>query len=220
MKRWWFGIAATMVMTLSMGCQSSPEQSQAGDEEAEEVVERSAVAGDSEAVAVLAGGCFWCMQPPFDALDGVVETQVGYTGGTVDGPTYEQVSSGQTDHVEAVEVRYDPEEVGYDEILDVFWRSIDPTDEGGQFADRGDHYRTAIFVADDREREIAEASREDMDAEGPFDDPIVTEIRDAGDFWVAEDYHQDYYKTNERHYRSYYEGSGRGPFLREVWGEE
>ncbi len=204
-----------VLMLLALGCQSSPDKAE------QEATERSQeTTSDREEVAVLAGGCFWCMQPPFDELEGVIDTRVGYSGGSVDAPTYEAVSSGQTDHLEAVEVRFDGDQISYEEVLDVFWRSIDPTDDGGQFADRGDHYRTAIFVADEAQREVAQTSKRRMDDEGPFDDPVVTEIREAGEFWVGEEYHQDYYKKNPRRYNAYYEGSGRAPFLREIWGEE
>lgn len=180
----------------------------------------AAIDASDLSVATFAGGCFWCMQPPFDRTDGVHSTIVGYTGGEEDHPTYEEVSRGLTTHVEAVEVRFDPAVVSYDELLDVFWRSIDPTDDGGQFADRGPHYRTAIFYHDEDQRLAAEASRDAMDRDGPFDDPIVTELRPAETFWIGEDYHQDYYLKNSRHYQAYYAGSGRKGFLETTWGTD
>lgn len=207
-------VIAFIVLVLAVGCQSSPdptEASEAGDR-AEEDAELE--------VATFAGGCFWCMQPPFDELDGVESTVVGYTGGDEPEPTYSQVTGGQTGHVEAVEIRYRPAEVDYEDLLYVFWRSIDPTDDGGQFADRGDHYRTFVFYHDDTQRERAEASRAELGEEGPFEEPIVTEIVEVGEFWIAEEYHQDYYKKNPTHYESYYRGSGRAGFLEETWGEE
>ena len=200
-----------LVFIMAIACQSSGEVAEStGDVEVEE----------GEAIATFAGGCFWCMQPPFDGLDGVNSTVVGYTGGEYPQPAYEEVASGATDHVEAIEVRYDPDEISYEELLYVFWRSIDPTDDGGQFADRGDHYRTFVFYHDDEQRQAAEASRDELDAQGPFDDPIVTEIVEASTFWIAEEYHQDYYLKNPDHYQSYYVGSGRAGFLQEVWGDE
>ena len=172
------------------------------------------------ATAIFAGGCFWCMEGPFEDVEGVSEVLSGYSGGAEANPTYEDVAYGRTTHAEAVQVIYDPTVVTYDALLDVYWRSIDPTDGGGQFADRGHHYRPVIFVGSDEERATAEASKAALEADGPFDEPIAVEIEDAGDFWVAEDYHQNYYRTNSRHYNRYREGSGRGPFLRQTWGED
>ncbi len=171
------------------------------------------------ATAVFAGGCFWCMEGPFEALEGVAEVVSGYTGGPEQSPTYQQVSAGQTGHLEAVRVEYDPAVVTYEQLLDVFWRSMDPTDAGGQFADRGSQYGPAIFVSNDAERAAAERSKAALEADGPFAAPIVVPIVDAGAFWDAEDYHQDYYITNESHYRAYRRGSGRERFLREHWGD-
>ena len=172
------------------------------------------------AVAIFAGGCFWCMEPPFEKLDGVYSVVSGYTGGDESDPIYEDVAAGRTSHVEAVEVRYDPATVDYRTLLDVFWRQIDPTDDGGQFADRGTQYRTAIFVGSARERELAEASRDELAASGRFEGPVVTRILDAERFWPAEDYHQDYYKKNAEHYNRYRRGSGREGFLIKVWGPQ
>jgi peptide methionine sulfoxide reductase msrA/msrB len=169
-------------------------------------------------VALFAGGCFWCMEPPFEKLDGVHAVISGYTGGEEVDPAYDQVSSGKTGHAEAVQVHFDPAVVDYRTLLEVFWRQIDPTDPGGQFADRGTQYRTAIFVLDEDQRRLAEASRNDLEQDGPFDPPIVTEIVTAGPFYAAEDYHQDYYKKNAAHYKAYRRGSGREGFLERVWG--
>ncbi len=174
----------------------------------------------SAAVATFAGGCFWCMEAPFEKLDGVLSVVSGYTGGSEKDPGYKAVSRGATGHVEAVEVAYDPARVSYDELLAVFWRQIDPTDDGGQFADRGRQYRTAVFVHDDEQRRLAEASKTELAASGRFDRPIVTEIRPAGEFYPAEDYHQDFYLKNPVHYDRYSRGSGRVGFLQRTWGKE
>ena len=216
---------AALTLLFMLGCQSSAEPTQASESPTQASDTAEDVAGDAleeapaTGVATLAGGCFWCMQRPFDELDGVESTVVGYTGGEEESPTYHDVTAGATGHVEAVEVRFDPEVVSYDEVLDVFWRSMDPTDNEGQFADRGAHYRPFIFYHDDDQRQTAKASRQELDDHGPFDDPIVVDIVAATTFWIAEDYHQDYYKTNPEHYEAYYAGSGRKGFLESTWGE-
>jgi methionine-S-sulfoxide reductase len=170
--------------------------------------------------ATFAGGCFWCMEPPFDKLDGVISTTAGYTGGKEKNPTYEQVSSGMTGHAEAIEIVYDPSRVTYAELLDVFWRNINPTQADGQFADRGPQYRTAIFCHDEEQRKLALASKRELENSGRFDQKIVTEIVPAGEFYPAEEYHQDYYEKNPIRYKFYRYGSGRDQFLKEAWGEE
>ena len=169
--------------------------------------------------AVFAGGCFWCTESDFEKVDGVIEAISGYTGGHVANPTYEQVSAGGTGHVEAVKVIYDPAKITYEQLLDVFWRHVDPTDAGGQFVDRGSQYRSVIFYANDKEREMAEVSKKALMASGRFDKPIVTEILPLGVFYPAEDYHQDYYKKNPIRYHWYRSGSGRDQFLEKVWGD-
>ena len=172
-------------------------------------------AGDV-ATATFAGGCFWCMQPPFDAVPGVVSTTVGYTGGHVDHPTYEQVSAGGTGHAESIEVVFDPAKVSYRELLGVFWRNVDPTTRDKQFCDVGHQYRTAIFVHDDEQRREAEASRDAVAKR--LGQPVVTEIVPAGTFYPAEDYHQEYYRKNPVRYRFYRYTCGRDRRLAEVWG--
>lgn len=167
--------------------------------------------------ATLAGGCFWCMEPPFVTLDGVEEVVAGYTGGETEDPTYEEVSSGNTGHYEAVEIYYDPEEITFEEILDVYWKHIDPTDPGGQFADRGSQYETAIFYRNDDQKETAEESKRQLDESGKFDDPIVTEILPAQEFYPAEKYHQGYSEKNPDHYESYKKLSGREDFVKNTW---
>ena len=170
--------------------------------------------------ATFAGGCFWCTEADFEKVDGVVEAISGYTGGHIDNPTYHQVSAGGTGHVEAVQVIYDPQKITYNELLDVFWRHVDPTDAGGQFVDRGPSYRSVIFYHDDQQKQLAEASKRALEASGRFDRPIVTEIVKLDKFYKAEDYHQDYYKKNALRYKFYRFGSGRDQFLSRVWGDE
>jgi peptide methionine sulfoxide reductase msrA/msrB len=172
------------------------------------------------AAAVFAGGCFWCTESDFEKVPGVVEVVSGYTGGRVENPTYEQVSAGGTGHIEAVKVVYDPARVSYAELLEVFWRHVDPTDPGGQFVDRGEQYRSAVFYADERERRAAEESKRRLAASGRFSKPIATEILPLGPFYPAEEYHQDYYKKNPLRYGFYRSGSGRDQFLERAWAGE
>jgi peptide-methionine (S)-S-oxide reductase len=177
-------------------------------------------ATDGLAVAVFAGGCFWCMEPPFDALEGVVSTTSGYIGGHLANPRYEQVAGGGTGHSEAVKVVFRPDRVGYEALLEVFWRNIDPLDDGGQFCDRGDQYRAAIFYSNEEQRQIAEQSRERLKQAQRFTEPIVTAVVPATEFYPAEDYHQDYYQKNPLRYKFYRYGCGRDARLRELWGSD
>lgn len=170
-------------------------------------------------VATFAGGCFWCMEAAFESVEGVVEAVSGYTGGTVVNPSYQEVSRGSTGHLEAVQVYYDPEVVRYDELLDVFWRNIDPTDDGGQFVDRGTQYLSAVFYHDDVQRLEAEQSKTLLDASERFDKPIVTGILEFTVFYEAEEYHQDYYRKNVLQYKLYSSGSGRTDFIENHWVE-
>ena len=167
--------------------------------------------------ATFAGGCFWCMEPPFEKLDGVREVISGYTGGSKVNPTYEEVSAGATGHLESVEVIFDPSVISYDKLLDVFWKNIDPTDPGGQFVDRGGQYRSAIFFHSEEQKKLAETSKQKLAASGIFHKPIVTEIIPAATFYKAEDYHQDYYKKNPIRYKYYRYNSGRDQFLEKTW---
>lgn len=171
------------------------------------------------AAATFAGGCFWCMEKPFDDLEGVVSTTSGYTGGTLEDPTYYQVSAGGTGHVEAVQVRYEPSQVSYDTLLDVFWKNVDPLDNAGQFCDRGSQYRSKIFVHNDEQRRLAEASKQDLE-EKFTDTEIATEIEAAQTFYPAEEYHQDYYLKHPVRYNFYRTGCGRDKRLEEVWGSQ
>ena len=167
--------------------------------------------------AVFAGGCFWCTESDFEKIPGVLDAVSGYTGGTVSNPTYEQVSAGGTGHVEAIQVIYDPARITYEQLLEVFWRHINPADGGGQFVDRGSQYGSVIFFADDDQRRLSEASKAALTSSGQFDRPIATEIRPLGPFYKAEEYHQDYYKKNPVRYNYYRWNSGRDQFLTEAW---
>ncbi|RME42951.1 MAG: peptide-methionine (S)-S-oxide reductase [Deltaproteobacteria bacterium] len=171
-----------------------------------------------EAVATFAGGCFWCMEPPFEKLEGVTAVIAGYTGGSKENPTYREVSSGTTGHAEAVEVHYDPEKISYERLLEVFWHNIDPTVENRQFCDVGSQYRTAIFYHTEAQRRLAEASRTRLIASGRFG-KIFTKIEKAGPFYPAEAYHQDYYKTHPLRYKAYRFGCGRDRRLEQLWGD-
>jgi len=171
------------------------------------------------AVATFAGGCFWCMQHPFDELDGVVDTIVGYTGGHQPDPTYEEVSAGGTGHAESIQVVYDPSKISYEKLLDVFWHNVDPTVRDRQFCDAGHQYRTAIFYHDEEQRKAAEKSKEDLERSGVLPGSIVTEIVAASTFYPAEDYHQDYYLKNPLRYRFYRFSCSRDQRLEEIWGK-
>ena len=170
--------------------------------------------------AYFGGGCFWCMEPPFEVLDGVIEATSGYMGGETENPTYEEVSMGNTGHVEVVEIEFDPNIITYSELLEVFWRNIDPTALNYQFADVGSQYRTEIFTVGSQQMEEALQSKTDLENSGKFDKPIVTAITEAPTFYIAEEYHQDFYKKQSARYQIYAEASGRKGFLKETWGDE
>ena len=180
---------------------------------------KSMAQGNELATATFAGGCFWCMEPPFDRLEGVIATVSGYTGGQKADPTYEEVSSGTTGHLEALQVLYDPAKISYEQLLEVFWENVNPTDAGGQFVDRGQQYRTAIFYHDAEQMRQAEASKAKIVASGRFSGTIVTPILAAGPFYPAEEYHQDYYQKNPVRYKFYRYNSGRDQFLESTWGK-
>ncbi len=167
--------------------------------------------------AIFAGGCFWCMVKPFDSQPGIISVVSGYTGGHTVDPTYEEVCSGQTGHTEAVEITYDPMIISYQQLVETYWHQTDPTDAFGQFADRGDSYRPVIFYSSEEQKEIAEASKKNLQATGRFDKPIVTKILAASTFYPAEDYHQGYYQKNSAHYQLYRNGSGRDHFINKHW---
>jgi len=171
-------------------------------------------------VATFAGGCFWCMEHPFDELPGVISVTSGYTGGQTKNPTYEEVSAGTTGHAESVNIVYDPSKVGYAKLLEVFWHNIDPTVANRQFCDVGRQYRSAVFYHNDEQRRLAEASKEALEKLKPFKGQILTEITQAGEFYPAEDYHQHYYKKNPVRYFYYRTSCGRDQRLKELWGEK
>jgi methionine-S-sulfoxide reductase len=170
--------------------------------------------------AIFAGGCFWCMEAPFEKLPGVISVVSGYTGGSKENPTYQEVSSGGTGHTEAIEITYYPEKISYEKLLEVFWMNIDPTADDRQFVDIGHQYRAAVFYLNDEQKKLAEESREKLQKSGRFTKPIVTEITQASVFYPAEDYHQDYYKKNPIRYKFYRNGSGRDQFLDGIWGKD
>jgi peptide-methionine (S)-S-oxide reductase len=208
----WAAIA--LLATLSLGSPARAVQPESID-----------LAGPPEpgktAIATFAGGCFWCMEPPFDAIDGVLSTTSGYIGGHEENPTYERVSAGVTGHAEAVQIVYDPAKVSYETLLEVFWRNVDPTTRDRQFCDVGSQYRTAIFFHDDAQKRAAEESRRKLAASGDLGSAeIVTEIAKAGDFYAAEDYHQDYSVRNPVRYKYYRWSCGRDQRLAELWGDK
>ncbi|MCW2277546.1 peptide-methionine (R)-S-oxide reductase MsrB [Heliophilum fasciatum] len=168
-------------------------------------------------LATFAGGCFWCMVAPFEKTSGIIKVVSGYTGGHTENPTYQEVCSDTTGHFEAVQITFNPAIYSYQQLLDLFWQQIDPTDPGGQFHDRGDSYRTAIFYHTEEQRKLAEASKKALEASGRFDKPIVTLIVPAGPFYPAEEYHQQFYQKNKLHYSRYRQGSGRDAFLEHHW---
>jgi peptide methionine sulfoxide reductase msrA/msrB len=204
-------ILSLAVMFMVLGCENSQNF--------------EAIAGDKMSkndnkleTATFAGGCFWCTESDFEKVEGVVDVISGYSGGHKENPTYQEVSSGGTGHAEAIQVHYDPQKVTYEELLEVFWRHVDPTDPGGQFVDRGSQYRTAIFYQNEEQKILAEKSKEELGKSRRFDKPIVTEIVKLSEFYEAEDYHQDYYKNHSVRYKYYRFASGRDQFLKKVWG--
>lgn len=176
-------------------------------------------ADSSPRTAIFAGGCFWCMQEPFDHVKGVTKTVVGYTGGSKEDANYNAVSAHKTQHRESIEVTYDPSMISYEKLLDVFWHHINPTQADGQFADIGLSYQAAIYYSNDEEKKIAEASKEALGKSGKLDKPIVTEILPAKPFYPAEEYHQKYYQKNPTDYEAYHVGSGRVAYLKKIWGD-
>lgn len=204
-------IIITILFFVACKNPSSNTQSTSSNSEA-----NPAISGKGK--AIFAGGCFWCMEPPFDNLDGVISTTSGYTAGHKKQPTYRQVSSGRTGHTEAIEIIYDPSKVSYEKLLEVFWLNIDPLDAKGQFCDYGSQYRTGIYYLDDEQKHLAEASLERVRRE--LNRPIATEIKAASQFYPAEDYHQDYYLTNPVRYNYYRWRCGRDQRLQELWGEQ
>lgn len=172
---------------------------------------------NSQKLATFAGGCFWCMVSPFEEQPGIIKVESGYTGGHTENPTYREVCSETTGHYEAIQITYDPAVFPYEKLLELYWQQIDPTDPDGQFHDRGDSYRTAIFYQDEEQRKLAEESKSTLEHSGRFEQPIATQILPATTFYPAEEYHQDYHKKNTMHYRMYRMGSGRDAFIQRNW---
>jgi peptide-methionine (S)-S-oxide reductase len=201
LKRWatWFAVACCMLCGPVYAQQKAP-------------------AAAVTAKATFAGGCFWCMEPPYDKLPGVISTTSGYAGGKTRNPTYEQVSSGASGHAEVVQIEYDPSKVTYEKLLDVFWHNVDPTQRDGQFCDHGSQYRTGIFYHNEEQKKLAEASKAALQKNKPFKGEIVTEITAAPEFYRAEEYHQDFYKKNPARYKLYRTGCGRDARLQALWG--
>ncbi len=207
-----------LVISIVLGCQQSEINVHKSAENRQEGSKEMQKNDKTTKIATFAGGCFWCVEADFEKIPGVVEVVSGYTGGTTENPSYEEVCSGRTGHVEAVQVRYDPAQVTFAKLLDMFWSHIDPTDAGGQFVDRGSQYASAIFYHDEKQRQSALKSKEELQKTGRFKSPVVTEIRKFERFYEAEEHHQNYCKTNQFRYDSYRQGSGRDQFLKKIWG--
>jgi peptide methionine sulfoxide reductase msrA/msrB len=221
LRRWTLLAFALGVLVIAVAMLAAPAAAQGdADPPGAQAVGDGVVPGPGEAVAYFAGGCFWCTEADFEKLEGVLDVRSGYMGGHVAAPTYEQVVREDTGHREAVEVRFDPARVTYQQLLDAFWRMHDPSDAGGSFVDRGFSYSSAIFTVDADQRALATASREALEASGKFAAPIATAIEDAGPFWLAEAYHQDYYATNPTRYGFYRAASGRDRFIERVWADD
>ncbi len=204
-----------IIVMTTLGCKN------AGENNAADAADANPSAREKHLeTATFAGGCFWCMEAPFETIDGVMDVVSGYTGGTLENPTYEQVASGRSGHVEAIQIAYDPAKIAYAQLLNVFWRQIDPTDGGGSFVDRGPQYRSVIFYHNEAQKLAAEKSKADLGASGRYDSPIVTEIIPAAKFYPAEAYHQEYHKKNSLRYKLYRKGSGRDRYLEKIWKEE
>lgn len=220
LARFLIGLSVLFISWGTVGCAQidAADQQTNADREGVAVSTSQASEGADLVTATFAGGCFWCMEPPYDQLPGVVSTTSGYIGGTVENPTYAQVSAGGTGHVEAMQVRYDPSQVSYETLLETFWHNIDPLDNQGQFCDKGNQYRSAVFYENSAQQSLAEASKQDI--AGQLDQPIATDILPADDFYPAEDYHQNYYKTRPVRYKVYRFGCGRDQRLSEIWGAD
>lgn len=219
MKKLWFLYLIIITLLFGFNCKGFQEENLSKENEQSENKIQSSITETGLEKATFAGGCFWCMEAPFEKLEGIQEVISGYTGGHKKNPTYQEVSSGGTGHVEAIQILYDPSRIKYSELLDIFWKQIDPTDSNGQFVDRGKQYSTVIFYHSDEQKNLAEKSKEQLDESGRYDKPIVTRIIKASAFYQAEEYHQDYYKKNTRRYQSYRKNSGRDQYLKKIWGK-
>lgn len=213
------GVSIFFISWGAVGCAQVETPEQPANSDPVSMAVSVSDAGDADlATATFAGGCFWCMEPPYDQLAGVVSTTSGYTGGTVENPTYTEVSAGGTGHVEAMQVRYDPSQVSYETLLETFWHNIDPLDEQGQFCDKGSQYRSVVFYEDSGQQSLAQASKQAV--ANQFDQPVATEVLPADKFYPAEDYHQNYSKTHPIRYKVYRFGCGRDQRLAEIWGAD
>ena len=210
----------SILFTVSLIATACSKTEQKMEDKSSEMQKKIVALSGNEEIATLAGGCFWCIEAPFEKVQGVVKVISGYAGGTKENPTYGEVSSGKTDYRESVQVYYDPLVISYAEILDIFWKQFDPTDEGGSFADRGFQYTSAIFYHNKDQKEIAELSKKELDKSGIFEEAIVTPIIELTTFYPAEEYHQDYYKKNPERYYNYRKGSGRDTFIMNKWNDE
>lgn len=211
-------IGTLLTVILFLGCSDVNSEGKMGTKENGEKAIKS-ISGETE-IATLAGGCFWCVEAPFEKVEGVTKVVSGYAGGKIDNPSYKQVSSGNTDYLESVQVHYDPAVISYYEILDIYWKLFDPTDDGGSFYDRGHQYTSAIFYHNETQKNIAEESVMELNRSGVFDKPIATEVRPFNKFFEAEEYHQDFYKKNPDRYYSYRNASGRDEFIESVWNKD
>jgi len=219
-RAWQDDTATTATKPATTSTQEEPMSNSTSNDSQTNAADGNSNDTKSPASAVFAGGCFWCMEPPYDKLDGVIETISGYAGGDTENPSYYDVVDGGTGHAEVVKVVYDPSRISYAELLDVFWKNIDPTTKDRQFCDVGDQYRTAIFYADDEQKQQAEASLARISAAADLPGPIVTGIEPLNAFYPAEDYHQDYYRKNPLRYKLYRSGCGRDSRLRQLWGKD
>lgn len=241
MKRLALAVALVVFAAGALGCEPKPEQTRKGGAAVATAsgagAKQEGAASDGQkhpeppfgkqtpaapeglALATFAGGCFWCMEKPFETIEGVKWVISGYSGGDQLAPTYDQVANKRTNHLEAVQILFDPKVVTYDKLLDTFWRNINPTQDDGQFVDRGPQYRSAIFTHDEAQQKAAAASKAALGASGRFNAPIVTELRPYKNFWPAEDYHQDFYKKSPVRYHGYRRGSGRDDYIKKVWGD-
>jgi peptide methionine sulfoxide reductase msrA/msrB len=221
MRKEYIGISLAVLVLVGVSAFQFIDFSNTNDSSEEEMNQswKSQVEGEEPEIATLAGGCFWCIEGAYMGVEGIESAVSGYAGGNESTATYDQVTTGETDHREAVRLRYYPSVINYSEVLDIYWRSIDPTDPGGQFSDRGPHYTTAIYVHDEEQRRIAKRTKKEIAESGRFDEPIVTEIENYTTFFRAEDYHQNYSRKNSYRYKAYERASGRKGFVERVWDE-
>ena len=212
-------IITFLVANLFLNCKETKAGTKSKGAENMEITLIDLTKKDKWGRAVFAGGCFWCIEPPYEKLNGVKSAVSGYAGGKEEYPTYDKVSSKRTNHTESVLVTYDPKKVKYADLVEIFWQNIDPTQENGQFYDLGNEYKTVIFYVDEEQKKVAEQSKKKLSESGRFKKPVVTQILPLKKFWVAEEYHQDYYKKSPAHYYRYRSGSGRDAFIKKHWGK-